>query len=159
MVIEIERRFLVVSGAWRDDARGGVLLRQGYLARTSRGVVRVRRDAVSANLTVKSVRRGILRDEFTYAIPLADADHMLEKLTIAPVIEKLRYEVGHAGKTWQVDVYAGASEGITTAEIELKRPDEPFIMPVWAGEEITHDPHYSNFAIALATLRRATAPA
>lgn len=40
--------------------------------------------------------------------------------------------------------FHGANEGLIMAEIELKAEDEPFVMPTWAGKEVTGDRRYYN---------------
>jgi adenylate cyclase len=158
---EIERKFVVVSDAWRLVAAAGVAMRQGYLARTRRGTMRVRLAAGSGAITVKSRRRGIAREEFTYPVPAIEAEYMLARLCVGPVIEKVRHLVRHEDMTWQVDVYAGAAAGLVVAEIELQRPDQEFERPAWVGAEVTHDLRYRNSTIAragrLAPLRLAAA--
>lgn len=42
MPVEIERKFLVVSDAWREEADNGRFLRQGYVAHEAHASVRVR---------------------------------------------------------------------------------------------------------------------
>ncbi|WP_176593745.1 CYTH domain-containing protein [Sphingobium sp. EM0848] len=98
MPVEIERKFLVVSDAWRRTADGGRLLRQAYVAHEAHASVRIRLSGERAWLTLKSGRAGIMRDEFEYEISLADAEDMLDRLCVGPVIEKTRYRVPHAGK-------------------------------------------------------------
>lgn len=155
MATEIERKFLVLDHTWRDAASPGVSYRQGYLAKTARGTVRVRRDERHATLTIKSPLRGIVRDEFSYDIPLADADHMLTHMCGGQIVLKVRHLVEHQGLHWHVDVYGGVAAGLVLAEIELERPDQPFALPPWAGDEVTHDRRYRNSTIARWTSRRA----
>ena len=66
MALEIERRFLVASDAWRSLAGPAQPLRQGYLASSEKGVtVRMRiRDDQHAWLTLKAPAAGIARHEF-----------------------------------------------------------------------------------------------
>ena len=147
MALEIERKFLVTSDGWRARASPGESLRQAYLASTRRGSMRVRLSPERATLTVKSRRRGIVREEFTFEIPRSEAEQMLRGLCTAAV-EKVRHTVRHAGMTWQVDVYGGAAGGLVLAEIELERTDQGFELPDWIGREVTFDPAYRNSAIA-----------
>lgn len=149
MPVEIERKFLVVSDAWRQRADNGRRLRQGYVVHEAHASVRVRLSDERAWLTLKSARAGIVRDEFEYEISLTDAEDMLDRLRVGPVIEKTRYRVSHGGKIWDVDVFAGRAEGLVLAEIELGAPDEPFDLPDWAGKEVTDDPRFRNSAIVL----------
>ncbi len=73
MNLEIERKFLVRSGDWRGQAVASTALRQGYLANTEAGSVRVRIAGDAAWLSIKAMKPGRVRQEFEYAIPLADA--------------------------------------------------------------------------------------
>lgn len=155
MATEIERKFLVVGAAWRDAASPGETYRQGYLAATPRRTVRVRREARHATLTVKGPRRGIVRDEFTYDIPVADADQMLSRLCAGRLLTKTRHLVEYAGLIWHVDVYAGEAAGLILAEIELDRPDQPVALPPWVGAEVTHERRYRNSDIARRAARAA----
>ena len=81
MALEIERRFLVRSDAWRSSAGPAQPLRQGYLAASADGVtVRMRlRGSDQAWLTLKAAADavGLVRHEFEYSIPLADAEACL----------------------------------------------------------------------------------
>ena len=148
MAIEIERKFLVLSDEWRTSASYFRRFRQGYLARSLAGSVRVRRWDSGATLAVKGPRHGITRDEYEYEIPLEEADEMLRCLCVRPLLEKVRHWVEHAGSTWEVDVYCGAAKGLVLAEIELDECDQLFAVPRWVGSEVTQNPYYSNAAIA-----------
>jgi adenylate cyclase len=140
--VEIERRYLVVSSAWRADAGPGRNFRQGYLKKG--GVkVRIRSGAGWASLTVKGPRNGVARVEFDYPIPIDDAEQML-RICHQPLVEKTRHEVRHHGHIWEVDVFEGANAGLVLAEIELSAPDEPFKLPTWVGPEVTGDPKYGH---------------
>lgn len=148
MAIEIERKFIVIDDRWRAASASSQRYRQGYLAHSSRGAVRVRRAGDRAFITVKGNREGISRPEYEYPIPVDDAEAMLETLCKKPLLEKTRHRVPHEGLVWEVDVYCGAAQGLVVAEVELQRADQPVILPVWVGLEVTQDPFYSNAAIA-----------
>ena len=90
MAVEIERKFRVTGEAWRSQAHGRRLLRQGYLANTARASVRVRLDAGEGWLSVKSMRGGMTRDEYEVQIAREDAQEMLERLCEGFAIEKWR---------------------------------------------------------------------
>jgi adenylate cyclase len=148
MAIEIERKFLVIDDGWRSAACSCQCYRQGYLAHSSRGAVRVRLAGDVAYITVKGNRIGISRPEFEYPIPVDDAEAMLQALCKKPLLEKTRHRVPHEGLIWEVDVYCGAADGLVVAEVELQRADQPVILPAWVGWEVTQDAFYSNAAIA-----------
>ncbi len=144
MGTEIERKFLVRDDGWRRRADRGTEIRQGYLAGSEAASVRVRIAAGRAALNIKSATLGVRRLEYDYPIPLPDAEQMLERLCMKPLIEKRRYRVPVGDHIWEVDLFHGANEGLILAEIELAREDEPFLLPDWAGEEVSHDPRYYN---------------
>lgn len=148
-MIEIERKFLVANDLWRAAARPGTLIRQGYVARTPFATIRVRCEHEHACLTIKSPRRGLERDELNYPIPLMEAQDILVRFCGGRVLEKVRHELDHRGRTWIVDAYRGAAEGLVIAEIELDRADAVFESPPWLGVEVSYDRRYRNSAIAL----------
>lgn len=147
MAIEIERKFLVTSDAWRQGARTEEI-KQGYLASGSRCVVRVRTKGSKGFLTIKSSARGMSRAEFEYEVPLADAVAMLQGLSAKAPIEKTRHVVIYAGKTWEVDEFHGVNAGLVVAEIELGSETETFAKPSWLGQEVTEDIRYANASLA-----------
>jgi adenylate cyclase len=154
MPMEIERKFRVVSDGWREAAGPGLSVRQGYIVRSARGQVRVRRAGASAVVTIKGAKSGIARAEFEYPIPVEDAEEMLRNLCAKPLVEKTRYEVPVGGRVWEVDHFHGIpdpeGEGdLFLAEVELAAQDERFVPPYWVGREVTHEERYSNARLAL----------
>jgi adenylate cyclase len=147
MGIEIERKFLVRSDAWRGEAEAGVRYRQGYLCGSERASVRVRSAGDAAWLTVKGATDGVSRSEHEYPIPPGDADELLA-LCGEALVDKTRYHVRHGGHTWEVDEFHGANAGLVLAEIELDAPDAAFPRPGWLGEEVSHDRRYYNASLA-----------
>jgi adenylate cyclase len=147
MAKEIERKFLVLGDGWRAAADAGAAYRQGYLASSDRATVRVRMAGERGVLTVKGRAKGITRDEFEYTIPAPDAEQMLRDLA-GDVVAKIRYHVPYEGKTWEVDVFHGANDGLIVAEIELQAEDEPFAQPPWLGKDVTDDARYLNSSLA-----------
>jgi len=140
---EIERKFLVCNDAWRRQGQP-VAYRQGYISADSERVVRVRRAGNKAFLTIKGAGSGPTRAEFEYAIPMEDADALLDAICLRPLVEKERREIEYAGMIWVVDEFFGDNAGLVLAEIELDHPDQGFALPEWAGAEVTDDPRYYN---------------
>lgn len=174
MAVEIERKFLVISDAWRSGPPG-VVMRQGYLA-SGRGVgatVRVRMvgtgTAARGWLTIKGPARrsrpggaggesASVRDEFEYEIPAPDAEHMLKTLCGGRIVEKVRFERTHGGGgndgvVWEVDEFSGANAGLILAEVELDRPDQRIEIPAWVGREVTGDPRYANSTLSVRSFK------
>lgn len=146
MAVEIERKFLLRDDTWRAAAGAGTRYVQGYLG-GDRCSVRVRREGDVAHLNIKSLALGTTRQEFEYAIPVADAEALLGSFCDNRV-EKLRYFVEHGGKRWEIDEFLGDNAGLVVAELELEREDEPFERPAWLGVEVTDDPRYYNVKLA-----------
>jgi len=147
MATEIERKFLVKDDRWRRQADTGVRMRQGYLNGGETSSVRVRTGGGLAHLNIKSATLGVWRREYEYAIPVADAEEMLDHLCQRPLIEKTRYRVEHGGHHWDVDVFEGDNAGLVVAEIELGSEEEPFVKPAWVGDEVSHDARYYNVCL------------
>lgn len=148
MPLEIERKFLVTSDAWRERSSQGDRLSQGYLAKADGVTVRVRQAGRKAWLTIKGDVNDTTRQEFEYEIPVGDAEEMLGSLCQKPLIEKVRRTVRYNDQLWYVDVFEGRLKGIVIAEVELAHPDEPFEIPNWIGREITSDLIYRNSELA-----------
>lgn len=146
MNVEIERKFLVKSEAWRGLAEG-VRFRQGYL-QTHPCTVRVRTGGERGVLTIKGQTRGFSREEFEYEIPREDADRMLDTLALPSLIDKIRYKIPYQGFVWEVDEFLGDNAGLVVAEIELSDEGQAFERPGWIGEEVTGDRRYANSALA-----------
>lgn len=143
MAIEIERKFLVQSDAWRSLA-AGVLYRQGYISRGNGRTVRVRQAGDRAYLTIKGATIGLSRSEFEYEIPVDDAEVMLTTLCDRPLIEKKRYRIAIGDLVWEVDEFLGENEGLILAEVELQQAEQTIPLPDWIGAEVSDDPRYFN---------------
>ncbi|MGD9181426.1 MAG: CYTH domain-containing protein [Desulfobacterales bacterium] len=141
MAKEIERKFLVKEGSWRNQK--GTRYRQGYLNSVKERVVRVRTIDDKGYLTVKGLTVGASRLEFEYEIPRQDADQLLE-ICEKPLIEKTRYNVVEGEFVWEIDEFFGENQGLIVAEVELESEDQEFPRPAWVGEEVTGDPRYFN---------------
>lgn len=152
MAREIERKFLLANDIWRQSVKKQTRFLQGYLNQieesSSKSSVRVRIEGEVANLNIKSLEIGLSRDEYEYSIPLADAEKMLKKLSVGPVIEKVRYLVEHAGMTWEIDEFFGDNAGLLVAEVELESETQSLSLPSWAGAEVTHDVKYYNISLS-----------
>jgi len=142
MALEIERKFLLKEGAWRNEE--GTKYRQGYLSIAKERTVRVRIIDNKGYLTVKGISRGVVRVEYEYEIPRAEAEAMLDDLCEKPLIEKMRCKIEFKGIVWEVDEFFGENKGLLVAEVELESEDQSFVKPEWIGEEVTSDPKYFN---------------
>jgi len=148
VAIEIERKFLLRSEAWRALARSRVLMRQGYLSSNNHSSIRVRIAGDDAWLNLKAKRSTRTRLEFEYPIPRDDADEILRDLCSGPLVEKYRHEIVAGPHVWEIDEFLGDNAGLIVAEIELGSEDEPFDRPQWLGAEVTEDERYYNFNLA-----------
>jgi adenylate cyclase len=143
--IEIERKFLVGELPPELDRWPCTRIEQGYLAVGHDGTeVRVRRRGGDSTLTVKS---GSLRVRVEEEIAIEPGRfERLWPLTEGRRIEKTRYEIGEAGRTIELNVYAGALAGLAVAEVEFSsgQDADAFSPPQWLGREVTEDPRYKN---------------
>lgn len=148
MAYEIERKFLVADPSVVAGLTGTRLI-QGYL-NVEGTTTRVRLVGENkAYLTLKGATQGVTRLEFEYEIPRDDGEQLL-KLCGSRVLSKTRYAVLVGDHVWDVDVFEGKLQGLMTAEVELKHESEPFQMPAWVGEDVSHCPQYFNQSLAAA---------
>jgi adenylate cyclase len=142
--LEIEHKYLIRKDLWYAVQKPlGTDIRQGYLTADPEKTIRIRTTGTNAYITIKGPRRNDTRAEYEYPVPLSEANELLQLCT-ATVIEKVRYRIEYAGKTWEVDEFFGENEGLILAEIELGFAEEKYDKPAWAGEEVTSDPRYYN---------------
>lgn len=169
--IEIERKFLVISDDYKQQAIGCKTIIQGYLSKDPDRTIRVRittthcplsnnQDPLSSNntrayLTIKSRPNdnGFSRFEWEKEIDPQDAEQLLA-LCLPTPISKTRWLVPAERITdtqypiseliWEVDEFHGHLEGRVLAELELPSEDTPFARPAWLGEEKTGDPAFYN---------------
>lgn len=151
MPLEVERKFLVNGTGWREGR--ATRIRQGYLTTDPARSVRVRLAGDRAWLTIKGAADGATRAEYEYPIPAGQAAELLDNLCLAPLIEKIRYRVEHAGLLWEVDEFLGENEGLVLAEVELSDPGQAVEMPDWVGAEVTGDERYYNQTLAVRPYR------
>ena len=149
MALEIERKFLVETEKISAlNLTCGEKIFQGYLSTDKNKTVRVRVKNNRGFLTIKSANVGIVRKEFEYEIPVADAEEIL-KLCAPNVLQKVRYKVEYAGKIFEVDIFSGRHQGLILAEVELNSPTEIVDLPEWIGEEVSDNPKYYNSNLTL----------
>ena len=148
MGIEIERKFLLKNDNWKSLVTKTCVIKQGYLQSgleiSQKSSVRIRISNQQANINIKSVDLIMVRQEFEYEIPLADAEQMLSTLCGDVIVENTRYYVPYVSHVWEVDVFTGENTGLQMAEIELGSVDETFEIPDWIAEEVTNDQRYYN---------------
>lgn len=144
-MIEIERKFLVVTNAFKSDALRQNQIAQGYLSTHTERTVRVRIKGEKGYLTIKgeSNETGLSRFEWEKEILVAEAKQLLE-LCEKGVIEKIRYEIQVGEHLFEVDEFLGENEGLVIAEVELQSESEIFEKPSWLGIEVTQDHRYYN---------------
>jgi CYTH domain-containing protein len=157
--VEIERKFLVANDEWRRCAVASVSIRDGLIAASEGRKVRVRISGDIATIVIKGPRTGLVRPEFEYEIPLADAERILSSICGDDRLEKQRFFVQEAGAMWYVDVYCGLLQGTVLAEVELKDETQQLSIPGWVGSEVTGDPFYRKINMRARALKRASAAA
>ncbi len=144
-MIEIERKFLVLSESYKSEAVHKHVIAQGYLNSDPERTVRIRIKGESGFLTIKGKgsESGTTRLEWETELALQVAKPLLA-LCEKGIIEKTRYEVLSGTHTFEVDEFGGENSGLVIAEIELRHEDELFLKPAWLGKEVTGDERYYN---------------
>jgi CYTH domain-containing protein len=141
---EIERKFLVNVEEWQKvEKPAGLPIRQGYLTTDPNKTIRVRLTGTEGFLTIKGLSVGASRLEYEYAIPVNEAQELLDNFSIAE-LSKIRYIITFNNETWEVDEFLGDNAGLLVAEIELEQEDAYFDRPQWVGKEVTEDAKYYN---------------
>lgn len=148
-MLEIERKFLVRSEKYKDEAMRSYRIVQAYLNSHPERTVRVRIKGDKGILTVKgkSNASGTTRMEWEKEISIAEAESLLP-LCEPGAIEKIRYEVTVGKHIYEVDDFLGVNKGLVIAEIELQSEAEDFTKPTWLGEEVTGQEKYYNSQLA-----------
>jgi len=144
-MIEIERKFLVVSEVYKAESYKSTRITQGFLSTNPERTVRVRIKGTQGFLTIKgkSNTSGTSRFEWEKEIDLQEAEDLL-KLCQKGIIDKIRYEVKSNAHIYEIDEFFGENNGLVIAEIELNSEDEAFEKPNWLGSEVTGDNKYYN---------------
>lgn len=157
MAKEIERKFLVADPVWRTQVVAEIRIRQFYVAVGPGRTIRIRiSDGAAAELTLKFAGKGRGRDEFTYTVPLAEAEEM-QAFALGRVIEKTRHHVRHGGYLYEVDEFSGDLAGVIIAELETPDLVAATDLPPWLGREVTQDSRYYNAQLALGETSALTA--
>ena len=154
---EIERKFLPANDLWQKE--GSVRLAditQGYLVENKQWILRVRhlqetlpQPKAQGFLTIKGNTPDQLGPtwnghlEFEYAIPVADAQELLQATSLK--ITKQRRWITYQHQTFEIDIF---TSGLVLIELELPDPGHQIIAPPWLGREVTGDACYTNRYLA-----------
>ncbi len=149
-MIEIERKFLVLSDAFINEAFAKKRIVQAYLNSNPERTVRIRIKEGKGFLTIKGKgnETGTTRLEWETEIPIQDAEKLLT-ICESGTIDKIRHEVKVGNHLYEVDVFAGENEGLIVAEIELQSENEAFEKPSWLGKEVTNDERFYNAFLSI----------
>lgn len=149
MNIEIERKFLVKSTAFREESYLSISIKQGFLNSDKNRTVRIRITDEKAFITIKgkSNNEGTTRFEWEKEIAKNEAQQLLE-LCEKGVIEKTRYLVKKGKHIFEVDDFSGENQGLIVAEIELTSENEKFKKPDWLAKEVTGKVKYYNSSLS-----------
>ena len=144
-LIEIERKFLVLSEAFKAEAYNSTRIVQGFLNSDKDRIVRIRIRDNDGFITVKGkpLEDGLTRFEWEKEISKSDAEALLN-LCEEGIIDKIRYEVKCGNHVFEVDEFFGANQGLVVAEVELTEVSEVFEKPNWLGEQVTGQSKYYN---------------
>jgi CYTH domain-containing protein len=144
-MIEIERKFLVVSENYKKNILSKHSIRQGYLCVEPKRSVRIRIVDEKGYITVKgsASKDELSRFEWEKEISKEDANRLI-LLCESNIIEKTRSLIEYKGSTFEVDEFHSNNNGLIIAEIELKNKNQYFEKPPWIGKEVTGVKKYYN---------------
>ncbi len=144
-MIEIERKFLVTSETFKQEARTSIRIVQAFLNTDPERTVRIRTKGDKGYITVKGIgnESGTSRFEWEKEIPVAEAESLLP-LCEPGTIAKIRHEILVGKHLFEVDEFLERHAGLIIAEVELQSEDEKFKKPYWLGTEVTGNPKYYN---------------
>lgn len=164
MGIEIERKFLLKNDSWRQQVIRTSHIAQAYLNKDGLFSSRVRlqtlegspdsinlltetnKRLLEANINIKTCELGMSRSEYTYDIPINDAQEIFNSSPWQ--IYKKRHYIEHAGLTWEIDEFIDRNSGLIVAEVELESESQDIVFPDWVGLELTDDQRYYNHALS-----------
>lgn len=152
MNLEIEYRYLVDRKFFNSikDTIVPLVIHQAYLMDKKDFHMRIRIQHPANNPTQKKATltsktgKKPLRQEYEVEIPL-DYAEILYKNSISTLV-KFRYEVVHAGLTWEIDYFP--DHNLIVSEVEVSSLDQKISLPDWALKEVTKDNKYSNTTLA-----------
>lgn len=149
-MLEIERKFLVKSQAFKAESFSRKKIEQGFLNRHPERTVRVRVKGDKGYLTIKGISTdgGVSRFEWEKEIALKEAETLL-KICEPGKIKKTRFLIQSGKHTFEVDEFYDENEGLTIAEIELMSVEEEFKKPDWLGKEVTGEERYYNSQLSI----------
>lgn len=142
---EIERKYRVISDAFKKEAFKSLSIKQGFLNTHPERTVRLRITGDKAFLTIKgkSGESGLSRFEWEKEIDKNEAETLFD-LCEPGIIEKERFLVKAGDFVYEIDEFHGDNKGLIIAEIELENETDNFQKPDWIGEEVTGDVKYYN---------------
>jgi len=142
---EIERKFLVTSDDFKEQASKKTLFIQAYLNTDPERTIRIRISGEKGFMTIKgkSSENGLSRFEWEKEISIIEAKELL-KLCEPGKIEKYRHLIPFGNHTYEVDEFLEDNKGLVLAEVELRSEEEKFKKPDWLGKEVTGNLDYYN---------------
>lgn len=160
--LEIERVFLLDGLPSFPPGAVALRIEQGYLPEESDDVVglehvregRIRRITKPDGSVhcVHTIKRGVGRVRTEIEQPMTQEQfEQLWPRTRGRRIIKTRHKIPQGELTWEVDQFRDLP--LVLAEIELPRADTEVTLPPWLAphvvREVTDEPEYRNFALAL----------
>jgi len=157
--LEIERVWVLTAPPELPAVHAVWRIEQGYLPESrldqadfSEGRIRriTHQDGRVACMHTVKRGAGLVRHEEERSIDLATFGRLWPS-TVSRRIRKLRHRVEHDGLVWEVDQFLDWP--LWMAEVELPHAEHAPELPAWLrpvlGREVTHDPRWRNFALAV----------
>lgn len=156
---EIEHKYLVDRIALNSylanhPPHNTKVIEQAYIGSSTAWSSRVRivDNKTEAELTIKSATPELVRDEFTYSIPVNDAKAIYSKSHLK--VGKNRLLITYEGRLWEVDLFH--DDDLVLAETEKTHAKERIKIPPFCTENVTGVAAYYNENIAQRLFNKAT---
>lgn len=148
MAKEIELKFLI-SGIVPVPKFDKFKIKQGYICIEKGKQVRVRIYKTNSEICIKYTDK-LIRDEFEYEIPMADAKAIYAKCKYT--LEKIRTSFKIGEETYDFDQFPN---GMSWIEVEFKsmKALNKWKKPNWIGKEITGVSKFSNITLSKKNLK------
>ncbi len=147
---EIERKFLVSEPiSWYLQYPAEEII-QGYFPKMLEGIEERIREKAGTYVSTLKYGTGPYRSSDERAIDQSRFQLLWPK-TKGKRIHKIRYHIPYERSLVELDVFQGDRHGLMVAEVEFRSQEEAnaFVPPDWFGEEVTQNPRYTNYELAL----------
>ncbi len=145
--VEIERKFLIKEIPFELNSFKNSFIKQGYISIDP--VLRLRQTDNEYVFTFKG-KGQIKRTEFEFPLSEKQFCELWNKVEGNEIVKRRYFIPLNDIYTAELDIYEGNLKGFKNVEVEFSCEKEAdiFLPPKWFGEDISHNPKYTNANMA-----------